>query len=797
MINTLGFPEKAHSAAGTLSGGQKRRLCVGISMVGGNSVVYLDEPTAGLDPVSRRQLWELVEKNREGRAILLTTHFMDEADVLGDRIAIVKEGRLRAIGSSRYLKRVFGLGYLLKFSLDASSSKPAEIKEMVQEFIPSAEVVSSAGTELSLRLPRDDTRMFPKMFGQIEFSFGTLGIKSYGIETSTLEEVFMRIVNEDTATLLSNHDKANKIIGASGQERAQFQSELAKRDEKKYPLSDANVSLILTKGRDSSKNDFDTRIFKVQFYVLLAKRFHQFVRSKGQWSLGTAVPLIMITLCAVIMSEIPRDLTYDDPGVTPTTYDSIGSTPFAGANEASAQQWANQAGLIDSVYVGSNYTELHDYLGSPPGPTSNAVTFEAINNFTVSYNGTFPLWYPGIVSNLLQSAVTDATNGLLTINTEYEAFPESAIPAQSNLGIIFGFVLSLVAGSLGAGISIVISGERVGLVKHQQMASGASVLAYWTANFVWDYTIAFVELLIFAIALFCVNATDYGGGGFFLVLMVGVMWIFNNVLRFYLFSYVVSDIRMAQTFFFYGSLGSMYILYTVYILVVFISEGGDATSTNSTIVGVICAFLDPNVAFTLFVLMQGDFFGARTLNDDASSLDVAVAGLYVQTLAVMGAVYLLGVVYVEFSFAGVKSLIMRCCCCGSNRADANSSGLREDLLDNQSDTTSHTGSRVSEHSDRISFTISAAEAKLKDADSDPKQGKIDIDVIKEKNYTQGLFEDRKINPKNNAVFVHNLSKVFYGRGTQPTKVAVNELCLSVGHGEIFGLLGANGAGNIN
>jgi ATP-binding cassette subfamily A (ABC1) protein 3 len=85
MLESLGFPEKAHSAAGTLSGGQKRRLCVGISMVGGNSVVYLDEPTAGLDPVSRRQLWELVQKNRQNRAILLTTHFMDEADVLGDR----------------------------------------------------------------------------------------------------------------------------------------------------------------------------------------------------------------------------------------------------------------------------------------------------------------------------------------------------------------------------------------------------------------------------------------------------------------------------------------------------------------------------------------------------------------------------------------------------------------------------------------------------------------------------------------------------------------------------------------
>ena len=798
MIESLGFPEKAHSAAGTLSGGQKRRLCVGISMVGGNSVVYLDEPTAGLDPVSRRQLWELVERNREGRAILLTTHFMDEADVLGDRIAIVKEGRLRAIGTSRYLKRVFGLGYLLKFSLEQQSSKPEEIKNVVQEFIPNADIVSNAGTELAMRLPKDQSGNFPTMFGQIEFSCDNLGIKSYGIETSTLEEVFMRIVNEDTASLLRNHKEANKIIGASGQERDEFQSELAKRDEKKFPLSEENVKTILTKGRDSEDNGFDMRIFKVQLRVLLAKRFHQFVRSKGQWSLGTLVPLGMITLCAIIMSKIPTELTYGDPGVTLIPYDSLGSTPFAGANEASAQNWADQAGLIDNVYVGENFTELYSFLESPTSSTSNAVTFEAVNNFTVSYNSTYPLWYAGIVSTLLQSAISNVTNGRLSVNTEYEAFPDSAIGAQSNLGIIFGFVLSLVAGSLGAGISIVISGERVGLVKHQQMASGASVLAYWTANFIWDYSIALAELIIFAFALFCVNSTDYGGDGFLLVLAVGVMWIFNNVFRFYLFSYAVSDIRMAQTLFFYGSLGSMYLLYTSYILVVFISEGGDATSSVSTIVGVVCSFLDPNVAFTLFVLMQGDFFGARTLNDDASSLDVSVAGLYVQTLVVMGIVYFLGLAIVEFSFVSVIASIKSFFCCVKSPTSNGSSGdsfkgrssvLGEDLLES-----STASSRVSEHSDHISFAINAAESKLKEAAVDPKYGKMDIDVVNEKKYTESLYEDKKINPKENAVFVHKLSKVFYGRGTQPTKVAVSDLCLSVGHGEIFGLLGANGAG---
>ena len=103
MLSDLGFPEKRDSLAGTLSGGQRRRLCVAISMIGGNDAVLLDEPSAGLDPVSRRQLWQLVEKNKAGRAILLTTHFMDEADVLGDRVAIIKQGRLRALGTASFL----------------------------------------------------------------------------------------------------------------------------------------------------------------------------------------------------------------------------------------------------------------------------------------------------------------------------------------------------------------------------------------------------------------------------------------------------------------------------------------------------------------------------------------------------------------------------------------------------------------------------------------------------------------------------------------------------------------------
>ena len=80
--------------AKTLSGGQKRKLSVAISMIGTSKIILLDEPTSGMDTSTRRRLWDMLKKNKAGKIIILTTHYMDEADILGDRIAIMAEGEV-------------------------------------------------------------------------------------------------------------------------------------------------------------------------------------------------------------------------------------------------------------------------------------------------------------------------------------------------------------------------------------------------------------------------------------------------------------------------------------------------------------------------------------------------------------------------------------------------------------------------------------------------------------------------------------------------------------------------------
>jgi ABC-2 type transport system ATP-binding protein len=111
--------EKRHARVGGLSGGQKQRLALACALVGDPDLLFLDEPTTGLDPQARRQLWDLIQQfKRDGRTILLTTHYMDEAQQLCERVAIMDHGRIIAHGTPRELIAAIGVEHVVEFSTD-------------------------------------------------------------------------------------------------------------------------------------------------------------------------------------------------------------------------------------------------------------------------------------------------------------------------------------------------------------------------------------------------------------------------------------------------------------------------------------------------------------------------------------------------------------------------------------------------------------------------------------------------------------------------------------------------------
>lgn len=110
----VGLEDCANRPCSKLSGGQKRRLNVAMALIGDPKVMFFDEPTSGVDPVSRRAIWQILLNRKARNCIILTTHYMDEADILADRKAIMSRGTLRCVGSSLFLKNRFGVGYHLK-----------------------------------------------------------------------------------------------------------------------------------------------------------------------------------------------------------------------------------------------------------------------------------------------------------------------------------------------------------------------------------------------------------------------------------------------------------------------------------------------------------------------------------------------------------------------------------------------------------------------------------------------------------------------------------------------------------
>ncbi|CAK4359342.1 unnamed protein product [Aphanomyces euteiches] len=290
-IVVVGLTEKRNVYSNELSGGMKRKLSLAIALLGDSKIVFLDEPTSDMDPYSRRSSWEIIMNNRPNRIVVLTTHFMDEADILGDRIAIMAEGELRCCGSSLFLKNRCGAGYNFSLVKTDHCSTPALI-EFVQSHVgEDTKVLSNVGTEISFQLPLDGSHLFAKMFAALDDKLDDLGVLSYGISVSTLEEVFIKV-----AELGDEHH----------QHTLQKADPTTTTKKQGYKLTD-------------HAPDSPLAMFFVHFRALFKKRWRTAKRDKRIVIFGTVLPVLFLVL-GMAMLKI-SSLASNDPSLPLTTAD--------------------------------------------------------------------------------------------------------------------------------------------------------------------------------------------------------------------------------------------------------------------------------------------------------------------------------------------------------------------------------------------------------------------------------------------------------------------------------------------
>ncbi|KAM6914527.1 phospholipid-transporting ATPase ABCA3 [Lycodopsis pacificus] len=506
-IRILNLEDKRQARSKTLSGGMKRKLSIGIALIGDSKVVMLDEPTSGMDPSARRATWDLLQGEKRGRTILLTTHFMDEADLLGDRIAIMAGGELQCSGSPLFLKSKYGAGYHMVIVKDALCNV-SEITRLVHMYVPNATLESSAGAELSYILPKESTNRFELLFAELEMNREELGIASYGASVTTMEEVFLRVGKLVDSSL---------DIQAIQLPALQYQHERRSHDWTTDDASSMSGMTDVTDFTDSGtlisedcssiKLNTGARLHLQQFYAMFLKRA---LYSWRNWKVMVAqflVPLVFTVLALVVARSLPNHddapqlrlalRRYGPTRVPVALQPRVGPLAAALANTYSSQLSA-QLGQLINITDFKNYilTQAEEEGGSFNERCVVGAAFRGSSRHYAEATAYFnnegyhtPATALMMVDNALFKLLAGPNASIQTGN--YPMPRNLSENAQSQLregktGFIIAINLMYGMASLSSTFALLLVTESSIKSKHVQKVSGVYLSNFWFSALLWD-----------------------------------------------------------------------------------------------------------------------------------------------------------------------------------------------------------------------------------------------------------------------------------------------------------------------
>ena len=507
VIKDFQLEDVQYTMAKNLSAGQRRKLSIAISLIGGSEIIFLDEPSSGMDITSRRNLWEILKRLADNKIIILTTHYMEEASVLGKRIGIINLGQMKCIGTPLFLIEKFGK-YMNITLVKEEGAQNEEICNFINNSVKDAQF-ESLSEEILVRIPKNnfgknEGTSLNTFFENLDSNLIALKIKSYSVSMPTLEDVFLNVAQED---------EPEKI-------------DIEKESEKK---NDVNIFDLKYFEDFSLKSKFVSD-FKANFI----RRLFLTIRDKKGIIMEILCPILLVLVGCIIsqvefdlssptfvtddVSSIGKQIIYykdinnnleNEKNYFSKNYINVTFEYFKNFNNINKNNTNNNAEIIEnfvqSIYDQTINTEStadneidmnsEDYVGhfgnmlilnDPNNTDSYNTNYEFIELLNTRATQVVPLYTSVFLEQIIKKM---SPNDNVEINYKHvpfgythqqEATKESS--SSSTVVLFVAIAFSLIPANF---ISIIVR-ERVNNSKHLMRLSGMNIFSYWIVNFLFE-----------------------------------------------------------------------------------------------------------------------------------------------------------------------------------------------------------------------------------------------------------------------------------------------------------------------
>ena len=515
VLNDIGLIDQRKLKASELSGGQKRKLSIGLSIVGGSSIIFLDEPTSGLDVTSRRNLWDVLKHCLKGKIIILTTHFMEEAQVLGNRIGILSEGKMQCIGTPLELIEEYTNSVNLNITKHSKANDDEIIAFILQNFGDLDVNFENFNKNILFRIPTNKVIInWMEFFKRLDTELEKLNIKNYSISKSNLEDVFINF---------------SKIMKKSDKKKNKELFNLDKNNGLKN-----SVSLFDENNYDKNVNYY-SKFFK-DFKISFMKRFYQIIREKKIFILEILCPILLTLISCLAgyiefleenktfplkLNQITNDtqIIYYNDDAYQNRYNLYYQLKNFKSSEDSNNikyEYFKSSNLLSDIlnldetkkYNNINSYIYYDYYNYFHGIRNNYIFgFNLILNIIPRQSA--PIYANWILNNCVRFILSSDFNKkdveIEMINEPlpytYEEIKDKKFRNQFMILFFVGLSFSLIPSNF---ITIIIK-ERENNLKHLQIISGISLLGYWFNNYIFELIKYYLVGGICLILLFLFN----------------------------------------------------------------------------------------------------------------------------------------------------------------------------------------------------------------------------------------------------------------------------------------------------